>query len=68
MKTKTVKLVALRNIYYDGDRVEGEEFEAQEEHVNPLLITKAAMLATEGKNKSGHYNRRDMRAAEDQSS
>lgn len=58
MKTET--LIALRNLYYDGDRAEGEEFEAREDHIEPLVITGAAKIKNDSKAK--RYNRRDLRA------
>jgi hypothetical protein len=61
MKIKTTKLVALRNIYYDGDRKTGEEFDVQEEHVLPLIRVGAAKPVDD---KPGSYRRRDLRAEE----
>jgi hypothetical protein len=61
MKIKTKQLVALRNLYYDGDRKEGESFEAREEHWDVLIRTGAAKPAEED-SKDGRYQRRDLRA------
>lgn len=58
---KTQKLVALRNIYYDGDRKTGESFDAREEHVQSLVIAGAAK-PIDDENKMKRYNRRDLRA------
>ncbi len=59
---KKERLVALRNIYYDGDRVEGEEFDVLPEHVFPLVRTGAAKHADQKTDKAGTYDRRDLRA------
>ena len=58
---KTKMLVALRSLYYAGDRRTGDQFEASEEHVQALLITGAAKLAEEDV-KAKRYERRDIRA------
>lgn len=63
---KTVRMVALRPMYYDVDRAVGEEFEVREEHVSALVVTEAAKVV-ETDSKSKRYSRRDMRA-EDKSS
>jgi hypothetical protein len=60
MNNEKVRMVALRTMFYDVDRVKGEEFDVQKEHVNALLMTEAAALVD--KKKAKHYFRRDMRA------
>jgi hypothetical protein len=58
----TIRMVALRPIYYDRDIQPDEEFDVSGDHVNPLLITGAAKLKEGESKKSKGYQRKDMRA------
>lgn len=58
---KTVRMVARRPMYYDGDRKTAEEFDVREEHVRALVITGSADVV-DSNAKTKRYNRRDLRA------
>jgi hypothetical protein len=59
MNTKT--LIALHDMYYEGDHKAGETFEAREEHID-LLIRVGAATVKQNDPKAKRYERRDLRA------
>lgn len=52
-------MVALRPMYYKGNRAEGEEFDAKPELVRMLVSAKSARIVEPAKRE---YKRRDMQA------
>lgn len=60
---KTIRMVALRDLYYEHDLKRGDEFDAQEAHVQPLSVTGGARVVDAAEPaKVKPYNRRDRRA------
>lgn len=60
MNTKT--LIALHDMYYEGDRKAGEAFEAREEHIDLLVRVGAATVKQQDDRRAKRYERRDMKA------
>lgn len=58
MKNETVQMVALRKMYYGGDRQEGETFEVKKANVNLLLAVRSAALVKP--TKRAEYKNRQM--------
>lgn len=63
MKTEKVRMVTLRQMYYDRDLETGEEFDATPDHAALLARVGSAKRVDEAaKAEAKKYDRRDMRA------